>query len=72
MKGLDRIRVSVVVGGSSWVYREVDHSERTIEPSEGIRFPVTEKLENKIIDKPKDKRTIHDRCVILVENCGSK
>jgi hypothetical protein len=37
MKGLERIRVSVVVGGSSWVCRDVDHSdsisERTMEPS---------------------------------------
>lgn len=41
MKGLERIRVSVVVGGSSWVCREVDHSERTMEPSDGIRLPVT-------------------------------
>ena len=43
MKGLERIRVSVVVGGSSWVCREVDHSERTMEPSDGIRLPVTVK-----------------------------
>ena len=44
MKGLERIRVSVVVGGSSWVCRDVDHSERTIEPSDGIRLPVTGRL----------------------------
>ena len=43
MKGLERIRVSVVVGGSSWVCRDVDHSERMMEPNDGIRLPVTEK-----------------------------
>lgn len=43
MKGLERIRVSGVVGGSSCVSRGLDHSERTIEPNEGIRLPVTEK-----------------------------
>ena len=41
MKGLERIRASGVVGGSSWVCRE-DHRERMIEPSDGIRLPVTE------------------------------
>jgi len=43
MKGLDRISVSVVVGGSSWVCRDVDHRERMIELSDGIRLPVTAK-----------------------------
>ena len=53
MKGLERRMVSVVVGGSSWVCRDVDHSERTMEPSDGIRLPVTEKYVNKVIDGPK-------------------
>jgi hypothetical protein len=54
MKGLERIRVSVVVGGSSWVCRDVDHNERTIEPSDGIRLPVTEryKVNTSNIDGP--------------------
>ena len=43
MKGLERIRVSVVVGGSSWVCRDVEYNERTMEPNDGIRLPVTEK-----------------------------
>ena len=75
MKGLERIRVSVVVGGSSWVCREVDHSERTMEPSDGIRLPVTvkKKTQQSKIDGPKTtKHTIHNRGIILVENCGSK
>ena len=42
MNGLERISVNVVVGGSSWVCRDVDHRERMIEVSDGIRFPVTE------------------------------
>ena len=40
-KGLDRISVSVVVGGSSWVCRDGVHKERMIELGEGIRLPVT-------------------------------
>ena len=43
MKGLERIRASVVVGGSSWVCRDVEYNERTMEPNDGIRLPVTKK-----------------------------
>ena len=62
MKGLERIRVSVVVGGSSWVCREVDHSERTMEPSDGIRLPVTVKKKvNKVMDGTENDKTHHSQ-----------
>ena len=51
MKGLERIRASVVVGGSSWVCRDVEYNERTMEPNDGIRLPVTKKKgQQKVID----------------------
>jgi hypothetical protein len=42
-------------------------------PSDGIRLPVTEKEDQKtVMNETVEQYTVHNRCIILIENCGSK